>query len=429
MTKIKPIKAVLYNKEEIPDLSSVICPPYDVISSARQDYFHQLDPYNFIHIILGKETPGEDKYRNAGLLFNEWLKKKILIQDDKPSIYFYNQEYKVKGENKTRLGFIALLHLGDKKSPVFGHENTHVAPREDRLKLLRQVKANLSPIFVLFADKKRVIKKIQQEDVQNKKPLMEARDDEGVVHKLWKIEDPGALKEIVACMNDENIFIADGHHRFEVSCSYREEIKQKLNRELTGEEDCNYILAYFTNMDSRGLTIMPIHRLVNVGSGFDLDAFLEKMKQYFSVEEMKDKARLFFLMEKAGMNEHVIGLYKNKKYFLLRLKNVKILDKIIADKAPEYRSLDVAILNYMILKDLVELDFDNKSVFTFSPDAEECIEKVDGDSSRIAFFLNPTKVQQITAIALKGEKMPQKSTYFYPKVASGLVVNKHNDSK
>ncbi|TBR17280.1 DUF1015 family protein, partial [bacterium] len=158
MSNIKPFKAVVYNQEKIKDLSLVVCPPYDVISPSRQDYFHEKDPHNLIHLILGKDIPGEDKYQRSAGLFKDWLKNKVFIQEEKPVIFFYAQEYRIKGENRVRFGLIGLLRLSDKKKAVFGHEHTRKEPKEDRTRLFKEVKANLSPIFVIFPDKKRIIR-------------------------------------------------------------------------------------------------------------------------------------------------------------------------------------------------------------------------------------------------------------------------------
>ncbi|MFA5363248.1 MAG: DUF1015 domain-containing protein [Candidatus Omnitrophota bacterium] len=427
MTTIKPFRAVIYNQEKISDLSSVVCPPYDIISPARQEAYQEKNPNNFTHILLSKDIPGEDKYRRAGQYFRNWLKNKVLVQDEKPAIYHYEQEYKVRGQKLTRSGFIALLHLEKKKSTVFGHEHTHLEPREDRLKLIRQVKANLSPIFVIFGDKKRVIQRVIEPHLAHKKPFLEVRDDEGIRHTLWRVDDPEILQTIQDSMSGENIFIADGHHRYEVSCAYRDEMEAKMSEKSKGEEDFNFTLAYFTNTHSHGLTVFPYHRLLKLDFDLHMDSFILHLKEYFSIEEMKDKARLFFLMEKAGIAEHVLGIYKDKRFLLLRLKNNKILDRIIGDKPSAYRQLDVCVLNYIVFRNVMGVDFDDKTQFIYTPDAEECIENVNENTRHAAFFLNPTKVEQITAIALEGEKMPPKSTYFYPKVLSGLVVNKHDE--
>ncbi len=426
MTKITPFKATIYNQEKIKDLSHVVCPPYDIISPAKQEYYHELHPYNLIHILLGRDIAGKDKYVQAEEFFKDWLKNKVLVQDESPAVYFYSHQYYIKGEKRTRLGFIALISLGDANSSVYAHEHTRMEAKEDRLRLLRQVKANLSPIFVIFPDKKKVIPYLNQKFAKEKKPFMEVVDDDKNVHKIWKVHEPEILDLIQAKMVDEKIFIADGHHRFEVSCVYREEMKKKLGS-VKGTEGFNYVMAYFTNVDPLGLTILPIHRLVKLDKELNIERFLTALKENFYVEEIKDKTRFFFLLEKAGRSEHILGMYHFKKYLLIRLRNIKILDKLIQDKPVEYRRLDVSILNYLILKDVLKLDLDDKDSITLNPHSEELIECVDSDSKFVAFFLNPTKMEQIVSVALTGNKMPPKSTYFYPKVLSGLVINKHEE--
>ena len=201
-------------------------------------------------------------------------------------------------------------------------------------------------------------------------------------------------------------------------------MKKKLGDSYTGEEDFNFILTYFTNTDPRGLIILPIHRLVKLEEGFVLEAFKLKLKDSFDFEEIKDKTRFFFLMEKCGRSEHVIGMYKDKKYWLLRLKNIKILDKEMSARPKEYRFLDTAILNALIFNKLVPKGTEHSNNIAFSPYAEGLIKKADNGRDYISFFLNPVRVEQIMALALKGERMPPKSTYFYPKVLSGLLINK-----
>lgn len=426
MTKIKPFNAVIYNQEQISNLVTVVCPPYDVISPQEQERYQALNPYNLIHVLLGKDIPGaEDKYRRAENYFKEWFKNKILVRDEKPAVYFYSQQYTIKGERKIRFGFIGLLHLGDKGGPAaFCHEHTRVEPKEDRLKLLKRVKANLSPIFVIFADKKRLIQRVLLKYIDEKKPFVDITDTEKINHKLWRIDSPEILEKIQSQMKNEDIFIADGHHRYEVACAYRDEMMKKTEQ-VTGDEDFNYIMAYFTNLDPRGLTILPIHRLVNTGTPIDVKGLLAKIKEDFDIIDIKDKQKFFFLMESAGKTEHALGMYADKRYWLLRLKNIKLLNKLTGNIPAEIKSLDVTILNHIILKNIMGLDIDDKINITFSPHPEELISSVDKNKGALAFFLNPVKAEQIIAVALKNEKMPTKSTYFYPKVLSGLVINKH----
>jgi len=424
MATIKPFSAITYNQEKIKDLSRVVCPPYDIITASQQQYYHQLNPYNFIHILLGKDIPGEDKYRRAATILKDWLKNKILIKDNQPAIYFYTQEYKFKGEKHLRLGFIANLSLKEANASIFGHEHTRLEPKADRLKLLKATKANLSPIFVVFRDKRKITPLIYQSYIMSNQPFIQVLDNEGVVHKLWRIESPPLLNRIQTALQDEEIFIADGHHRYEVACNYREMMLKRRKR-ITGEEGFNYIMAYFTPSSSRDLTILAVHRLVKLNPPINLDDLFLSLQEYFFIEEIKDKARFFFLMEKASANERLLGMYKNKHYWLLRLKNIKILDKIMPDKPKEYRILDLAILNSIIFKKILGLDPEDKDHIIFSQNIDELIGQADNDNLSLVFFLNPVKIEQIISLALKGQKMPAKSTYFYPKLLSGLVINKH----
>lgn len=426
MANIEPLKGIIYNQAQIDDLSSVVCPPYDIISPSQQQYYHHLNPHNFIRILLGYDTPGEDKYRRSAQIFKDWQKDEILVSDRSPAVYFYIQQYNLRGEKKTRMGFMARLRLEDKDSSIYTHEKTRVEPKEDRLKLLKAVKANLSPIFVVFPDKKRVIRHIYENHIRERKPFMDITDPDKVNHKIWRLDDEALLNKIKADMRSEDIFIADGHHRYEVARAYRDEMSKKAGASGS-EAGYNYILAYFTNTNPSGLTIMPIHRLLKLPAKHDIQRFIEKLKEYFDVEDVKDKTRFFFLMEKGGLTEHLLGMYCGRKYRFLRLKNVKILDKMISDKPAEYRSLDISILNHIVLKKILGIDLEDKQTLAFSPDAGELIEKADASESHIAFFINPVRVEQIISVAQAGENMPSKSTYFYPKVLSGLVINKYEE--
>jgi len=269
MALIKPFRAYIYNQAKIKSLSHVICPPYDIISSRKQEYFHDLDAHNFIHMDLGKDIPGDDKYLRAANYFQQWIKDEVLVRDTQPAIYFYSHQYWVNREKKVRLGFLALLKLQEHKHSVFGHEHTRLEPKEDRLKLIREVKANLSPIFVVFADKKRLVNQLWNNYVQNIKPFVDIADEDGNVHKVWRISDEKTLDKVRSLMETESMFIADGHHRYEVSCTYRDEMK-KIMPSFTGEEPFNYTLTYFTNIDPAGLTILPIHRLVKLDQALDI---------------------------------------------------------------------------------------------------------------------------------------------------------------
>lgn len=423
MTKVAPFKAVIYNQEKIRHIREVVCPPYDVISPNEQEYYHNLDPHNFIRVLLTRDATGEDKYKIAAERFNNWLKEQVLISDSAPAFYFYSQQYYIKGEKRNRYGFIGLLRLEDDNSRVFGHEHTRLEPKEDRLRLIRKVKANLSPIFAVFGDKHRIISGLQQHCGEGNRPFIELTDQQNVTHRLWRIDSQEMVRRIQDKISDENIFIADGHHRYEVACNFREEMRKKLGS-ITGDESFNYILCYFTNTRVPDLTVLPIHRLINFPTAPDIEKLKNSLQEYFDLEEIKDKTKFFFLLQKAGNTEHVIGMYHCRRFYLLRLKNIRILDKVIQDKQKEYRLLDVSVFNYLILKKILDMDIEDKKNIIFNHDAQELLGLADSSDSSIAFILNPAKINQIMAIALSGEKMPSKSTFFYPKVLSGLLVHK-----
>ena len=425
MAKIKPFCALFYNREKIKDISQIVCPPYDVISPSKQEYYHSLNPYNMIHLTLGKDIQNDNKYKRARRYLKQWIAQDILIAEPKPVIYLYFQQFLIERERKTRIGFIALLKLDDKQAAVFPHEHTRLEPKEDRLKLLRAVKANLSPIFVLFQDKNRVIKRTYEQCTINKKPFIDLVDENNVLHKVWKINEPRFLSLIQSQINNSKIFIADGHHRYEVSLMFREQMRRRLKRPL-GDKDYNYIMAYFTNVESKGLVIFPVHRLVR-GVALSLYNLKEWLEAYFDVEEVKDKVEFLFLIKKSGLRQPTLGLYKDKKYFLLRLKNVKTLDRIINDKPKEFRTLEVAILNQLILKKILKLDPEDKQKVIFNENTQELLGAADREKNSMVFLLNPVRTEQMLAVSAKGERLPPKSTYFYPKVLSGIVINKFKE--
>jgi uncharacterized protein (DUF1015 family) len=300
------------------------------------------------------------------------------------------------------------------ENKIFPHENTHHGPKEDRLELLKNVQANLSPIFVLFSDREKNISRVFSEKLSQEKPFIDITDKDKVNHKLWRLTDDKLINRVVSDMRDKSIFIADGHHRYEVALGFRNQMVAKKGSS-TGKEDFNYILTYFTNLDSKDLLILPTHRVVK-----KLTKGLDFLEEYFRVEKVKNKNDLLILLAKAGMNEHAFGLYQKDKIRLLRLKSDTVIDKIIKEGSADYRRLDVTILKNFILDrlDIISEDL----IFTNSID--EAMRIVDDGQADAAFLLNSIKVSQLRDIAVAGERMPPKTTYFYPKVLSGLVVNK-----
>lgn len=419
MTEIRAFQAVHYNKDKVKDLNKVVCPPYDVISEEQQNDYYKLSEENFIRILLAKQkasdTNADNRYTRSKKDFQQWLRDGILIQDDKPCIYYYRQEYKVLGSRHTRLGFIALMKIQDEeKSKVYPHEKTHAAAKEDRFKLWKTLNASLSPIFVCFSDRDRKIEKIFMSDVVQTEPFMDVVDSDGVRHLVWRLDDEMLVKQIVETMDNQPVFIADGHHRFEVSRQLKE-WKAENNPSHTGKEPYNYVMTYFTNMDSRDLQIFPMHRIVKTFP--DDISFLETN---FRIDRMKTKEELLVLLAKAGQNEHAFGLYTAQGMWLLRLKNKMLIDKAVTEGSPDYKRLDATILKYFIFDQIGILSED----IIYTKEMNDIITMVEEGKAKAGFLMNAVRIQQLKDVALNGEKMPPKTTYFYPKLLSGLTVLK-----
>ena len=417
MTYIKPFKGLTYNKEKISDLSKVVCPPYDVISPDEQETYHNLHPNNFVHIILGKDKESdnktENKYTRAKNIYDEWIHKGILVEDARPCIYYCKQEYTTRGQRYSRLGFISLMKLEDAKdSKVFPHENIHSRAKEDRLRLWSALKANLSPIFVCFSDKTKKVQKIFVQKISLTKPFIDVVDHDRVRHILWRLDDPALIEEIKTSLLDQHLFIADGHHRYEVALEYRRQRLSQLSK-TTGQEPFNYVMTYFTNMDSSDLTIFPMHRIIK-----KFTASIDFLEESFRIDRVKTKEDLLIILAKAGQNEHAFGLYTKEGIKLLRLKNRLMVDEIVKEGSKEFRQLDATILKYFIL-DRLNIQSDD---IMYTKDLQEATGLVDESRADASFIMNPVKIQQLKAIALNGERMPPKTTYFYPKVLSGLTV-------
>ena len=419
MTRIKPFKAIHYNTHKVGNPSLVMCPPYDVISPAEQSDLHNLSPNNFVWVELPRERPSDDKddnrYTRAKKVFESWLEKNVLIEDEKPAIYFYKQEYSVMGVKHSRLGFISLLKLENEgESTIHPHENTHAHAVEDRFTLWSTLKANLSSIFVCFSDKQKKVENIFLKHMTTAKPILDVTDPDKVRHVVWRLEDPKLIKEITDSLESQNLFIADGHHRYKVATEIRKEKLSKRNK-VTGEEPFNYVMTYFINMDSRDLQIFPIHRVIK-----KLPKSLDFLEDNFRIDKVKSKEDLLILLAKAGVNEHAFGLYTRDGIRLLRLKNKLLIDQEIKDGSTAFKHLDATILKHFVLDRLGIRSED----IVYTKDLTQATAMVDENQAQASFILNPVRIQQLKEIALNGERMPPKTTYFYPKVLSGLTVHR-----
>ncbi len=399
MSLIEPFRGIYYNSYYIKDLAKVVCPPYDVMDKKEENFFRRISPYNFCNILKKDNT---STYAHLKHTFRKWLEEKILIQDKKPYFYLYEQTFKLNNKKKRRVGLLGLLRI-DKEKVIFPHEYTFSSPKKDRYYIIKEFNANLSPIFVIVPNKISVLNKIYKK-YQKKRPFINFLDLAMVKNKVWRIENKKSIDEIRRAFLNRKVFIADGHHRFEVACKYFRETKGKL-------KGANYILTYFTDT-SNGLTILPTHRIVKLVTSFN-DS-IDKFKKYFNIISVTQK----YLREKINQpvsKEIFFGMYYNNQCYILKLKSKILLDKIFK-KDIVYRNLDVYILHRLVLK------FLNNGKIKYTHSLDEAMKL--SNKKYISFILKPTSLRYVFEIAKKGYRLPHKSTYFYPKLLSGILMRR-----
>ncbi len=444
MAYIKPFRGIFYNKEIINNISLIIAPPYDVISPEEQERLYERSPYNIVRLIKGKDLPHDSESANsstrANEYFNEWLKERVLIRDTDEAIYASWDEYNLEdGTKKIRKGFYALFKLEDfGDGGIFPHEETLVAPKEDRFRLMKACSANFSPIFSLYSDPERRINQLLKEKVWSGNPDIEILSQQRILHKLWRITNPLTLQEIIEAMKGQNVFIADGHHRYETALRYQKFLKQEsgAKKDL---QPYDYCLMYFTNTEDKGLTILPYHRVVKNLSPYLLDNIVQKLQEWFNVRainfdgirvtELMARRELVRFISKSGIDHPAFGMFKgNNKYYVLVLKSDVKIDEIVDGKGSKaWKTLDVNILHSLIFNKILGIssnDFEKQGTLVFVSDLTNALDLVNMRKSQAAFLVNPTRIEQVVNVALNREKMPQKSTFFFPKLPSGLVIRK-----
>ena len=404
MAIIKAFNGVRYSKANI---TNEICPPYDVISAEEKKKLKAKSKYNMVQLELSDPKGKRNKYAQANVLFKEWLDKNVLLQETKPALYFYEQALVDHGKKMVRRGFFAALKIENPHGgAVKAHEKTLSKPKADRLSLLKAVKANLSPIFLLFNDDKKKIVNLCKK-ISKKKPTSVATDKEKTNHKLWVIDDAKIVKEVESSLKNKKTFIADGHHRYETSWNYLQYMKSK-DKKFSDKNEYGYVLAYLCPMEDSGISIWPTHRVIEEPKNLE-----QNIEKYFNVLPQKD----FNKLQKAKIQP--ILLFKDGKYRTLVIKNEALLKKAMPKNCSAFRNLGVSILhNILIPKEQVTAD-----KYVYVKDEKEAI-ALAKKTKKIAILVPATPVEAIKEIALNNENMPQKSTYFFPKLASGIIIHK-----
>jgi uncharacterized protein (DUF1015 family) len=424
MAEVLPFKALHYDLGKVGSLDAVAAPPYDVIDAAQRAALLERSPYNAVAIDLPKpfdpadpdSKPSGDPYAEAATRIEQWRAEGALVQDEQPSIWALTQDYTAPDGNKySRNGLLVRVRVEDYESgTVRPHERTHPGPLLDRLELTRASGYNLSPIFSLSTEDAWPLVESSLPD----EPWGEARDEDGTVNRLWKVDDAAIQQAVTECLAGAQLLIADGHHRYETARTFRDEIG--------GEGLHNYTLMSLTGLDDPGLTVFPTHRLL---SGFADDPEKQQrlgngLRELFEVEEVP--------RERIDPNGEdgvgVFGLYDSfhKRAFHLRLKDVAELDRRLEGKPEAYRRLDSAILETLVLKGLAGMsdhDIDERNGLEYAKSVPAALEMVDEGSYDVAFIQRPVPVEQVKAVAETEENMPPKSTYFFPKVMTGFAFN------
>ncbi|MBI4546703.1 MAG: DUF1015 domain-containing protein [Ignavibacteriae bacterium] len=417
MPDIKPFRGIFYNLSKI-ELAKVVAPPYDVIFPEQQAELYEQSPYNVVRLILGRE---ENRYQSAAAYFQQWRSEKVLIADEVPALYILSQTFSLPDERTVeRRGFIAACKLEEfGQGTIFPHEKTLSKPKDDRFKLFMATHAMFSQIFSLYSDPNGIVNRIV-EPVMNETPFCDV-EFEGVKSRLWKLIESGKILTLAEFLKRQKVLIADGHHRYETALLYRD-AQRLTNPNHTGKEPYNFVPMFFTNMSDPGLVVFPTHRLIRSLPGFDAQKLLKDLKTFFDINNQLDATELLNQLHRHSMHAFGLVVTQAPHFFLLTLKHQP---PIRSAAAPELvMQLDVYLLHKLILKDLLHiLDEQQEKNFylEFERDELQAIQRVMQGQAQAVFLMNPTRVEQVRRVAEAGFTLPQKSTYFHPKLLSGLV--------
>jgi uncharacterized protein (DUF1015 family) len=449
MARVLPFVGTRYNPKAMENLASVMAPPYDVISPEMQDALYQRDPHNIVRLILGKEQSDDDEYNNkyqrAASVFKEWKSNGTLIDDPCKNFYIYQQEFQTPdGVAHARTGVLAALKVERlDKGRIHGHEHTFEGPKADRLKLLRSTRCNLSPIFCLFSDEQREIDALLKTVTEKEPPRTEFTDENKVVHRLWLLANGAKVKSLSDLFQDKDFLIADGHHRYETAVRYCEEMVRREGKPPRDKlPSYTYTLAFLTNCESDGLVILPTHRVLSaeLGEGVDQQEVLDDLKAFFDIEKIRvdmKKARaaapgLIAKLEEAGRtaSSFVMVLPGGKGYLLRLKKDAAVAGEMRPEIPAPIAKLDVTILHEHIVSNVwvgnPEMELDDKDIY-YVKDAGDALEMLKAPTRASAVFLmNPPRMAQVREIATQNLRMPHKTTYFYPKLITGMVLRDHS---
>lgn len=435
MAHVIPFKGILFNKEKINDYADVVTPPYDVISPTEQQQYYDRHPNNVIRLDLGvkkeSDTPEENHHTRAAGYFKDWLDREILVKDDAPALYLTSVAFSMQGKPVTRYGMLCLVGLEPfDKGIILPHEKTFSKVKSERFDLIKKCQANFSPIFSIYSDTDNILDTLKKA-AENCRPDIDILDDKGDRHMLYRITDPDVHALVSRAMKDNTVFIADGHHRYETALNFKQWLA-KNDPDFGSDHPANYVMMYLSSMEDPGLVVLPAHRMLR---NIDKTGMIEKSQKYFDItpvpvekEAVKKTRDTLYTLLKSNADKNAIGvcIHSSPEFYLFTLKP-GIMDTVFGDTIEgPLKKLDVTVLTNLILTDILGFDqtrLDDEDLIAYSSDENTAIEKTISGEIDMSFILNPTKIEQVRNIASEGLIMPRKTTYFYPKAITGLVMN------
>lgn len=434
MAKVYPFRGVRYNVQKAGALEDIVTPPYDVISKEDQENYYDRSPFNIIRLELGKTYPSDteenNQYTRAARQYRQWLEDGTLFYEEKPSLYFYEQGFSAYGQEFSRRGIICSLQLEPyENNVVIPHEETLPKAKADRLKLMHHCMANFSSIFGIYTDAENTALRLF-ERIQVNAPDVSITDDSGIIHKVWVVQDPIVIGEWQALLEDKQVYIADGHHRYETGLQFQKEMAGR------GCQGCDRIMITLVNTYDPGLVVFPTYRLVHNVENFDPQSLRENLGTMYKTADLsldvnddasvaKSAQLIVDALAGADKNFHNFCMYSGgNDAFLFSIPRTE--EKFNPEKSAEWNSLDITVLQELILNQQLGIGAKETAegqMLAYTRDAREALTKVISGEFQASFFLNPTLTEEVIAVAGQREKMPQKSTFYYPKLITGLVIN------
>ncbi|MFC1987750.1 DUF1015 domain-containing protein [Chloroflexota bacterium] len=434
VAEVRPFRGVHYNKSLIKDWSAVICPIYDITSPQLQEELYLRSEYNFVRLEFGRELPQDtatdNKYTRSAATLEQWLKQGILEIDEMPAIYLHDQYFTHQGKEYKRRGLIARIRLEEwDKKVIRPHEGTMAEPKSDRLSLLATLQANTSPIWALYEDRGQRISSLLAKQ-EASKPLISSRAIDGESHQVWAITEPEVINQITSSLAEQPLYIADGHHRYESALAYQRERLTRLPL-ASGDEAFNFVMMELVDFTDPGLIILPPHRLVRGISKSTLNGLVSKLKVFFEIDKLSLSLpdvwkQVDDLLADTNEVRFVLFGLETERLFILRLLDPSAISQMMPYFHSDiYKRLDVSIIDHVILEKLLGMSIDKENpTLAYSYDKQDAVKRVLVQEYQLALLVNPVKAEVIKAIADAGDKMPRKSTYFYPKLPAGLIFNR-----